>query len=364
MRKRILDIPQLRPLGRFQPEAAREAGVLPLFWTGSGLELWFTGAELHATLDASFGDLEPWAAVEVNGALLIRTPLHRGLNDLCLFRGLPAGGVRHIRLLRESQPMPEDLEGYLWIKDLQWTEGEFLPPPAPACRLEFVGDSLTSGEGLYGAREEDVFASAWFGAVRGFPQRTADLLGGECRIVSQSGWGLRSDWRNDPRHALPDWYERVCGPAPGAAAEALGAQKPWDFGTWRADAVIVNLGTNDAGAMDSPPWHGENGEVFQQRRDAEGLALLEQSAVDFLKTLRRQNPGAILLWVYGMVEDTLAPCLERAVERFREETGDGLAWFLPLPAVTEETMGSRLHPGSGCHAAAAETIAGFLRRIL
>lgn len=362
--RRILEIPHLRLLGRYQREAAERAGVFPLFWTGCGAELRFTGTELHAVLEARFQGPEPWVAVEVNGALIQRLPLRRGRNELCLFRGLAPGAAKRVRLLRESQPMPEDRAGILTLTALGWTEGDLLPLPEPACRLEFVGDSLTSGEGLYGAREEDMFASAWFGAAPGFPQRTADLSGGECRIVSQSGWGLRSDWRNNPRHALPDWYERVCGPAPGAAVEALGAQMPCDFGAWRADAVIVNLGTNDAGAMDNPPWHGENGEVFQQRRDAEGLALLGQSAADFLKALRHHNPAAKLIWAYGMVEDTLAPCLEGAVERFREETGDELAWFLPLPAVTEKTMGSRLHPGPGCHAAAAETIAAFLRKIL
>lgn len=219
--KRIFEIPNLRLLGRCQHEAAEKAGVFPLFWTAGGLELWFTGPELHMTLYAGFGDMEPWATVEVNGALLIRTPLRRGTNALCLFRGLCPGTVKHIRLLRESQPMPEDRESLLCVSRLSWTEGEFLPPPEPACRLEFVGDSLTSGEGLYGAREEADFSPCWFSAVRGFPQRTADLLGAECRAVSQSGWGLRSDWRNDPRHALPDYYTQVCGAAPGAAAGAL-----------------------------------------------------------------------------------------------------------------------------------------------
>lgn len=362
--KSVFDIPHLRLLGRCQREAAEKAGVFPLFWTASGLELWFAGPELHVTLDASFGDTEPWAAVEVNEALLIRTPLRRGTNDLCLFRGLCPGTVKHVRLLRESQPMPEDRESHFCVLMLGWTEGEFLPPPEPACRLEFVGDSLTSGEGLFGARQEEDFAACWFSAVRGFPQRTADLLGAECRVVSQSGWGLRSDWRNDPRHALPDWYERVCGPAPGTAVETLGAQGSYDFDTWRADAVIVNLGTNDAGAMDNPPWLGPNGEIFRQRRDPEGLSLLEDAAVSFLRVLRRHNPTAKLVWAYGMIEDTLRPCLEGAVERFCRETGDEGARYLPLPAVTAETMGSRLHPGPGCHAAAAETIAAFLREIL
>lgn len=364
MVQNIFEIPRLRFLGRFHPESARRAGVLPLFWSGSGVELCFSGTELHVILEAGFAEMAPWVAVEVNGALLLRTPLNRGRNDLCVFQGLAAGTPKRVRLLKESQPMPEDRGSRLWISELRWTGGEFLPLPAPARRLEFVGDSLTSGEGLYGAREEADFASSWFSAVRAFPQRTADRLGAECRIISQSGWGLRSDWRNDPRHALPDTYARVCGVAAGRFGAALGAQEPWDFASWQPDAVVVNLGSNDAGAMENPPWRGPGGETFRQRPDAKGFALLEAAAVDFLKVLRQKNPGAKLVWAYGMLDTPLRPCLEGAAARFRRETGDENAWYLPLPAVTAETMGARLHPGPACHEAAVETLARFLETIL
>ena len=364
MTQTIFEIPRLRFLGRFHSEAARRAGVLPLFWSGSGVELCFSGTELHVILEADFSEMPPWVAVEVNGALLLRMPLNRGVNDLCVFQGLTAGAPKRVRLLKETQPMPEDRGSRLWISELRWAGGEFLPLPSPACRLEFVGDSLTSGEGLYGAQEEADFASPWFSAVKGFPQRTADRLGAEYRIVSQSGWGLRSDWRNDPRHALPDSYTQVCTAAAGEPSAALGAQKPWDFASWQPDAVIVNLGTNDAGAMENPPWQGPDGETFQQRRDAGGLALLEAAAVNFLKVLRQKNPGAKLIWAYGMLDTPLGPCLEEAAARFRRETGDENTWYLPLPAVTAETMGARLHPGPACPAAAAETSANFLEPIL
>lgn len=85
--------------------------------------------------------------------------------------------------------------------------------------------------------------------------------------------------------------------------------------------------------------------------------------MDFLKDLRRHNPSAKLVWAYGMLETPVAPCLEGAVARFRRETGDQNAWYLPLPPVTEETMGARLHPGPACHEAAAETLAEFLQTI-
>ncbi len=360
----IFTCPNIRPLGRFHRETAQRAGVLPLFWSGSGMELCFTGTELHVSLEAKFDRLEPWIAVEVNGAPLIRMPLRQGSNKICLFQGLTENVPKRVRLLKETQPMPDEDSGCLWLSGLRWSGGTFLPLPAPACRLEFIGDSLSSGEGVRGAREESDYAAPWFSAAGAFPRLTADLLGADWHVISQSGWGIRSDWSNNPCHALPDWYDRVCGPAAGTINAALGAQEDHDFPSWQPDAVIVNLGTNDAGAMEQPPWKGLDGTIFQQRSTPEDLALLETAAVDFLKKLRRHNPGAKLVWAYGMLGEPLRPCLERAVNRFRRDTGDSNAWYLPLPAVTEETMGARLHPGPACHEAAARTIADFLRQIL
>ena len=86
--------------------------------------------------------------------------------------------------------------------------------------------------------------------------------------------------------------------------------------------------------------------------------------IAFLKTLRSSNPAAKLVWAYGMLDGPLDSVLADAVLRFREETGDQDAYCLRLPAVTDETMGSRQHPGPLCHQAAAEVTADFLRSIL
>ncbi len=61
-------------------------------------------------------------------------------------------------------------------------------------------------------------------------------------------------WDNDVRHVMPPYYTQVCGVAMGQRNAALGAQQENDFAAWKPDAVIVNLGTNDTGAFDNPPW--------------------------------------------------------------------------------------------------------------
>lgn len=355
----IFDIPGLRPLGRFHPETARRRGVLPLLWPGSGAELHFTGGTLSFLLEADFETHEPWIAAAVDGAPMLRMPLNRGLNEVCVFRGMGEGRCRRVQLCKETQPTLDDPRQRLWLRGLCWEGGDFLPMPGPALRMEFIGDSLTSGEGLAGAREETAWVPAVFSASRTWAMRTAELLGAEPRLISQSGWGLRSGWDNNPNHALPDQYELVCGPA-----GEEGAREPHDFAGWQPDAVIVNLGTNDANAMEISAWHGPGGARFKQEATAEGLRLVEDAAAAFLERLRRCNPCAKLVWAYGMADERLRAQLEGAVARYREETGDGEAYYLPLPAATEETLGSRRHPGPVFHEACARTTAGFLREIL
>ena len=74
-------LPQVRRLGR-----TTGTDSVNLFWTGSGIELEFTGSELWLLLNADYDEFEPWIAVELNGARIIRMPVNKGKNEVCLFR--------------------------------------------------------------------------------------------------------------------------------------------------------------------------------------------------------------------------------------------------------------------------------------
>ena len=362
----IFDVPNVRFLGRYDPESAKREGALPLFWACSGIELLFTGSALSVLLDADYGAKEPWIAVEINGSPIIRTPVPRGESVLLLFQGMTARTAKHVRLFKETQPMAQDGDPHhrLWIKGLRWSGGEFQPLPDPRYRLECIGDSLTSGEGLAGAKSEVDWTPMLFSAGQAWPKLAADLLHAEFRVISQSGWGVRSGWDNNPNHALPGWYAPVCATAAGEKDLALGSQRPNDFAAWTPDAIVINLGSNDVNAMTISAWHGPDGARFKQEDTPPCRKRIEDAALDFLYQLRRLNPQAVLIWSYGMANTSLRPELENAVERFRDETGDRRAYYLPLPAATPETTGSRLHPGPACHRLAAEAIAGFLKEIL
>lgn len=357
----IASIPQVRVLGRH----VANQEPLTLFYTASGIECCFTGSELWLRLNADYDQVEPWVSVELNGAWISRFPVNKGESEICCFRGMTPGTKKHIRIFKDVQAMHDDPTHLLQITGLRYADGEFLPLPEPKYRLEFVGDSITSGEGTLGAKQEQDWIGAFFSAENHYARMTADALDAEYRIVSQSGWGLVSGWDNDPNHVVMPHYPQVCGLATGHRNAALGAGQPNDFESWKADAVIVNLGTNDCGAMHNPAWVDPvTGQTYQQTDTPQGHAVLEQAVVDTLKTLRGYNPGAKLVWAFGMLGDEIRPILEGAVNRYRAETGDVDAFYLPLPDSTPETLGARQHPGKACHEQAAEVLTKFLQSIL
>lgn len=119
---------------------------------------------------------------------------------------------------------------------LQYGDGEFLVLPDPEYRLEFVGDSITSGEGTMGPVGEEDWISAFFSAENTYPRMVSDALSAEYRVVSQSGWGIVTGWDGIVENKIPPYYKQVCGLLTGERNASLGALEDYDFKAWQPDA--------------------------------------------------------------------------------------------------------------------------------
>lgn len=351
-----------RTTGRLDP--------LTLFWTGSGIELHVSGSELWIDIEAGYHTYEPWISILVNGAPVSRQMVTAGRHRICVFRGMNAEGLKDVRIVKDVQAMSGDAGCYLQLHGVI-ADGAFHPVAERPYKLEFIGDSITSGEGAIGDKAESEWISMWFSAVHNYAAMTADALQAEYRILSQSGWGVLTSWDNNPNANLPQYYEQVCGILTGGQNEALGAFEPNDFAAWQPDAVIVNLGTNDGGAFQSPAWTDpETGKTFKQRLNEDGtyneedLRAFEQAVERFLVKLRACNKQARIVWAYGMLGTPMMPSIRRAVEAYKQCSGDTRVSVLELPNMTEETVGARWHPGAAAHERAASVLAGYLRGLL
>ncbi|MDF2905622.1 MAG: family lipase [Herbinix sp.] len=343
---------------------------LTLFWTGSALELNVKGSELWIEIEADYNMYEPWISVLIDGAFVSRQMIIAGRYWICIFRGMNENVVKNVRVVKEVQAMNGDPDSRLGFHAVKLS-GEFLPVEDRPYRIEFIGDSITSGEGIIGAKQEEDWISMWFGAVDNYTAMTAGNLNADYRVISQSGWGVLTAWDNNPYRNIPDIYEKVCGLLKGEKNQALGALDEYDFTSWQPEVVVVNLGTNDNGAFHSPEWRDEaTGETHKQRLMEDGsyheedLKAFEKAVVQFLHKLRRYNVNAQIVWAYGMCGIPLMPAIYRAVEEYQKNTGDKKVAVFQLPNTTDETTGARWHPGKLAHEKAAKELTDYLKQYL
>ncbi len=343
---------------------------LPLFFNGSAVEVNVSGTELWVNLTVTYTNFELWITSEINGALMSRQMLMPGTYDLCLFRGMSPQAVKNVRITRELQAMTEDENCSLVVNGFK-TDGVFYPVPPKKYAFEFVGDSITSGEGTYGAAGDADWIPMYMGYSRDYAKLVAEALDADAYLISQGGWGVLSGWDNNPHSNIPSRYEQLCGLCCGPVNESLGAFKPYDFTGRQIDAVIVNLGTNDASAFDQPAWHDPvSGESFRQRKNMDDtyhkddLNRFKNAVIAFLEMLRKDNPQAHIVWCYGMLGYYLSLAINDAINQYTAQTGDSNIIFLQLPNTTNETIGCRFHPGAESHKRAARILIEYLKDYL
>lgn len=343
---------------------------LTLFWTGSFLELNAKGSELWVEVDVDYEDYEPWVSILINEALVSRQMLTSGRYWIPVFRGMTADTVKNVRIVRDVQAMNGDSSSRFHIHGVKF-DGEFLPVESKPYAIEFIGDSITSGEGVFGAKEEQDWISMWFSGVVNYAAMTAKVLNADFRILSQSGWGVLSSWDNNRNFNMPQYYEKVCGVLNGTSNMELGAFEDNDFTAWKADIIVVNLGTNDGAAFYNNRWQdSETALCYKQRLNEDGtfneedLKVFEMAVENFLKKLRYYNDKAQIVWTYGMLGIPMMPAIYRGVDMYKKNSGDTNVSVFQLPDTTEETVGARNHPGIESHKKTAKELSRYLQQFL
>lgn len=357
-------IPELTVLGR----SNGERNPLTLFWTASGFEVGYRGSELWCEFETDYNEFEQWISIYVNHAFLSRMMLPRGKSEVCLFRNMKIEKDNIVTVRKEVQPMPGDEKGLLQVLAFKG-DGTFFRAPEHRFKLEFIGDSMTSGEGSYGAANEMDWIAQWFSASHTYPYLVARELDAEYRIVSQSGYGLCSAWDNNPWHIIPPFYGQVCGVLEGERNEKLGAKAVYNFSEWQPDAILINLGTNDAGGFDQPAFTDlQTGKTYRMEKNpdgtpkAESLERIYAAAVDFLQTVRQNNPEAMIFWCFGLMGEKVAAPIQKAIADYCSKNGDKNISYIALKEIEGDGIGARSHPSEYGHMLAAKTIVEEMRK--
>ena len=344
-----LNISPEEPLLHIMGRLDRSVLPLALDWTATGLEFCFQGSDCWVELEATAPSPVFWMIVLADGCPVSRFPVEPGCRFYPLLLGMDPEQSRKVTLMKETQCMPDAPHATVLLRSIRF-EGKLLPLKAPQYRIEFIGDSLTSGEGVLAPRDNPEWITPWFSARANYSWYACDALQADRNVLSQSGWGVCWDWEHNPKHNLPDAYELTACVLAGPEAEARGCRKKWDFSSWRPDAVCIRLLTNDVNGMN---MRGS----FAEDRDR-----VIRGSLAFIRMVRQNNPSARIVWI--LPGSGSHPELGEAAARLAAQEGIRQLSVFTLPDYTPEDYGARAHPNAAYNQRAGLLLADYLRTIL
>ena len=205
--------PNIKFVGRWD---TRTSTAYTPYWAGAYYRVGFTGRTVQLK---QRGTIDFWARIDngpvkfyddVKGTVnLTPSPLSAGNHTLQVNYQVVAGSYR----------------GDAVFQGLVLDSGATtFAPPAPGKLIEFVGDSITVGTT---SSQNARTAYGWLIGERLGTEHTQVAQGGACLVASADGCvGLERQFTKlNPNAATPDW----------------------DFSRYQANAVVINLGTNDVG---------------------------------------------------------------------------------------------------------------------
>ncbi|MER6711688.1 GDSL-type esterase/lipase family protein [Streptomyces sp. NPDC006129] len=296
--------PNIKFVGRW--DTTSSATAYTPYWAGAYYRAGFTGRTVKLK---QRGTIDLWARIDngpvkfyddVKGTVnLTPTPLAAGNHTLQVNYQVVAGSYK----------------GDAVFQGLVLDSGATtFAPPAPAKLIEFVGDSITVGTTT---SQNARTAYGWLIGERLGAEHTQIAQGGACLVAAADGCvGLERQFTKlNPNAATPDW----------------------NFSRYRADAVVINLGTNDVG-------HGVSSTQFQSAYSS------------LLRKVRAAYPQA---WIFALetFRGRFVPQTEAAV-RAAVAGGDARVSFVDTTGwLGSGDLTDSVHPNDRGHRVIADRLA-------
>lgn len=220
----------------------------------------------------------------------------------------------------ELHKRTERLNGGIRLVDFTLPKGgEFLaPPPAHERKIEYFGDSITCGAGA--AREHLAPDHPLdTDAFRSYVGISARMLMADYHTISISGCGMIQDCMGKPGGVVPPNFPNGCD------------GKPWDFKTFMADAVVINLGQND----------------FSAPVDTEKY---EKRYLAFIDEIRAAYGDSYIFCCVGTMNDNYLPHVKNVVKAANDK-GYNRVYLVDLGVIIPEVegWGGMFHPSLQAH---------------
>ncbi|WP_281559503.1 electron transporter RnfD [Thalassomonas sp. RHCl1] len=305
-------------------------------WPGTYIKARFTGDKLSVLLDDEFGHnyFNVFIDEDWDNPVVIRCS--KGLATYVISEKLTQGP--HSLMISKRT---EGEEGNTVFKGLVLAgNGKLLPPaPRPSRRIEFIGDSVTSGMGNEAPQDQDDDKLAEKNNFLAYGAMTARNLDAEYVSTSQSGIGIMVSWFD---FTMPKFFLQL-------NATGLNNSR-WDFNQWAPDVAVINLFQNDHALADIrlTPVPDDEARI--------------QAYYRFLKTVRGKYPETLIIATLGSM-DAVKPgskwpgYIQQAITRIKAETGDKQLMTMMFPYT-----GYDKHPRVQHHRENAALLTKFIRQ--
>lgn len=307
-----------------------ESGLI-LSWSNSGIEFTFKGERAVVSFDEYQCDAPVFVKVFVDGNA---QRFGLGGSQPRIVIDCDNDAVHTIKLLRIS-------EGLTFLKFKNVTvygkAPEFkVPPKDKALKLEFLGDSITTGWGVLATCEpESTYNTFEQDSTKSYAYMTAELLGADIRTEAIGGQGV---WR-------------TCGKQEGVQFKhmfdmVVRGDETYDHSTWIPDAIVLHCGTND-----------EPGGTTEEEMLREGNILLDK--------VRAVYPDAKIIWMYGAMNAKFINTFKTLIDE-RRKSGDKNVYYFPVDRVSTDKheVGAVGHPNVNFSVKASKKLSSFIQKIL
>ena len=314
-------------------------GSVGFDYTASGFEVKFRGSRLAFTLDSteySSDTYRAYVTVIIDGEDY-RTADYYALDEQNKLITLDLSeGVHTVRVLKRSEAM----RSRAFLKNID-TDGVFLKSEPRRDRyIEFYGDSITCGYGNMSTDTNTPFKTETEDGLATYAFITAETLGAECSVISQSGIAINKNVYEDTlnlpmlagRTSFTDTtpYKSECQP----------------------DAVVIYGGVNDKNYL-------------LATSDTAERAVREQAFVDsyasFLTDILMRNPDVAIFCCSNLYSEGLS--MGMLIKKAIEKVGSDNVYYVSLtPKNPDDGIGSQGHPTYKSHEIAADDLTAVIKQ--
>lgn len=302
---------------RFLGRTYEKNGTYFFNWSGSGFTFSFKGSEAKAKIVSSApgGGNNAFIKIFVDGVEQPDVELTKTSQTITLASGLDAT-KEHVITVQKRTNARSSSAGVNWIS-INEGGAKLAPTEKKARLIEFVGDSLTVGYASVAGN-----AAAWSTATEDVTKTYIPAICEACDadydVIAVSGRGVAHNYGGDT--------DKLIGVLYASLDEYNNPGVKWDY-SHKPDVIVINMGTNDESAL------GTNGYTKDQFSDA---------YKNLLKDIRKSNPDAKILCLYGLTSKGLDPIVSAAVDEL-VKAGDNSLAYLKLKACSgsETSLG---HP--------------------